>query len=174
MKQFLTLNIMARGLLLVVLAALSTVVAAKEQTYDVVVVGGTPAGVAAAIAAGRMGKTVLLVEQSPVLGGMLNLLDDEPVELNSGILEEFRRRVKTYHLTDLADDPVVKRHRENRPNRFNVAEGQAWEPKTAARIFAEMVAEVPTITILSLKTAAGTWCDSSFHAGTYSAGRCPA
>ena len=45
---------------------------AKEDTvYDVVVVAGTPAGIAAAIAAGRMGKSVIIIEQSPVLGGML-------------------------------------------------------------------------------------------------------
>ena len=38
------------------------------STYDVVVIGGTPAGVAASIAAGRAGKSVILIEQSPVLG----------------------------------------------------------------------------------------------------------
>ena len=44
---------------------------AQDTDYDVVVIAGTPAGVAAAIAAGRMGKTVIIIEQSPVLGGML-------------------------------------------------------------------------------------------------------
>ncbi len=39
--------------------------------YDVVVVGGGPAGLAAAIVAGRAGAEVLLVDENPVLGGAL-------------------------------------------------------------------------------------------------------
>jgi phytoene dehydrogenase-like protein len=38
--------------------------------YDVVVLGGGPAGVSAAVAAAREGKRVLLVESMPALGGM--------------------------------------------------------------------------------------------------------
>ncbi len=124
---------------------------AQNTDYDVVVIAGTPAGIAAAIAAGRTGKTVLIIEQSPVLGGMLASgvlrLDDHIRQANSGIMEEFRQRVKTYHRTVLANDPLVKAHRQQPINlTWNVAEGQAWEPHTAARIYAEMVAEVPTIT----------------------------
>lgn len=43
---------------------------AAEQQFDVVVVGGGPAGLGAAIAAGRMGARVALVERHDVLGGM--------------------------------------------------------------------------------------------------------
>ncbi|SVE13331.1 uncharacterized protein METZ01_LOCUS466185, partial [marine metagenome] len=66
----------------------SVTVQTPTSDYDVVVIGGTPAGIAAAIAAGRAGKTVLLIEQSPVLGGVLSSgvirLDDLYVESNSG------------------------------------------------------------------------------------------
>ena len=119
--------------------------------YDVVVIGGTPAGIAAAIAAGRARKTVILIEQSPVLGGVLSSgvirLDDLYVESNSGVMEEFRQRVRSYHRTELTEDPLVKAHL-SRDSRFpwNVAEGRAWEPRTAARIYAEMVAAYDTIT----------------------------
>jgi hypothetical protein len=41
------------------------------ERADVLVVGGTPAGVAAAVAAGRAGASVLLVEPSDRLGGIL-------------------------------------------------------------------------------------------------------
>ncbi len=41
-----------------------------EQPYDLVVAGGGPSGVAAAVAAGRAGAKVLLVEATGALGGM--------------------------------------------------------------------------------------------------------
>jgi hypothetical protein len=122
----------------------------QANNYDVVVIGGTPAGVAAAIGAGRAGKTVMIIEESPVLGGMLSSgvlrLDDKYVTANSGVMEEFRQRVRHYHLTALHDDPLVKSAiKEPHPQRWNTAEGRAWEPHTAARIYSEMVAEVTTV-----------------------------
>ena len=129
----------------------SVTVQTPTSDYDVAVIGGTPAGIAAAIAAGRAGKTVILIEQSPVLGGMLSSgvirLDDLYVESNSGVMEEFRQRVKAYHRTELAEDPLVKAHLTRDPRfPWNVAEGRAWEPHTAARIYAEIVAEIGAIT----------------------------
>ncbi len=40
-----------------------------RPSYDVVVVGGTPSGVAAALSAARHGASVLLLEDKPLLGG---------------------------------------------------------------------------------------------------------
>src|SRR5689334_21631584 len=50
------------------------------QECDVLVVGGTPSGVAAALAASRRGARVVLIEERPHLGGdivyqMLNMWD---------------------------------------------------------------------------------------------------
>lgn len=124
--------------------------ATQANDYDVVVIGGTPAGVAAAIAAARADKTVIIIEQSPVLGGVLSSgvlrLDDKYVESNSGVMEEFRQRVKAYHRAELANDPLVQAHMKQDPNRvWNIAQGRAWEPHTAARIYGEMVSEYPKI-----------------------------
>ena len=123
--------------------ARNTAPASKQANdYDVVVIGGTPAGVAAAIAAARADKTVIIIEQAPGLGGVLSSgvlrLDDKYVESNSGVMEEFRQRVKAYHRTEMADDPLVKEHiKQNPPMHWNIAEGRAWEPHSAARIYAE-------------------------------------
>ncbi len=121
----------------------------QKANYDIVVIGGTPAGVAASIAAGRLGKSVMLVEQSPVLGGVLssgvNRLDDYLVEANSGIMEEWRSRVENYNVTELKNDPVVQHDMKVPDHRWSTAQGRGWEPKTAAKIYAQMVAEVPSI-----------------------------
>ena len=137
--------------LLLLSAAYTSAAEPKQVTdYDVVVVGGTPAGVAAAIAAARADKTVIIIEQAPVLGGVLSSgvlrLDDKYVESNSGVMEEFRQRVKAYHRNEMGDDPLVRAHMKQDPQRvWNIAEGRAWEPHTAATIYAEMVAEHPMI-----------------------------
>jgi len=47
----------------------------REVSPDVLVVGGGPAGTAAALALARKDRKVLLVERSPALGGLANRLD---------------------------------------------------------------------------------------------------
>lgn len=68
------------------------------QTYDLIVVGGEPEGVAAAVSAARNGLNVLLLEEGQALGGLftlgrLNFLDMNygPGKelLTRGIFEEF-------------------------------------------------------------------------------------
>src|SRR5205807_1768951 len=44
--------------------------ARAEESYDVVAYGGTSGGVIAAVQAGRMGKSVVLIESGKHLGGM--------------------------------------------------------------------------------------------------------
>ena len=43
-----------------------------EHIYDVIIIGGGPGGLPAAIAAARAGQKVLLVERSAALGGLAN------------------------------------------------------------------------------------------------------
>ena len=125
---------------------------------DLLVIGGTPAGIAAAIGAATMGKEVLIIEQTPVLGGVHSSgvirMDDLYAASNSGVMESFRRRVRDYHRSELASDPLVQAHLNLPANQpWNVAEGRAWEPHTAARIYGEMVAEFPSISTLFQQVA---------------------
>jgi len=94
---------------------------------DVLVVGGTPAGVAAALAAARRGERVTLVSASDDLGGALTdammdqwdlnvTSDDAPVE--RGIFAEIHARL-----------------------------GDAFTPDAAARTLASMVAAEPQVTV---------------------------
>ena len=69
--------------------------------FDVVVVGGGPAGIAAAVAAGRMGMRAALVERGRTLGGLATLglclapyHDDGGEPLAGGLAEEIVQRLQ--------------------------------------------------------------------------------
>jgi hypothetical protein len=74
-----------------------------EDKADVIVYGGTSAGVTAAVQASRMGKRVLLIEPGRHLGGMsasgLGMTDNGSTETIGGLAREFYQRVYQ-HYTD--------------------------------------------------------------------------
>jgi hypothetical protein len=113
------------------------------ETFDTVVVGATAGGVGAAIAAGRQGLRVALIEDSPVLGGMIsngvsttNLMAHGA---SSGIFEEFRLRCRKYHEENFPNDPTMKISA--------VREGFHYAPSLADRTFKQMIAEIPTVKV---------------------------
>lgn len=59
-------------------------VEAPAGPYDVLVVGGEPEGVAAAVAAARAGASVLLLEKRPGLGGLLTFGGLNSLDMNYG------------------------------------------------------------------------------------------
>ena len=71
--------------------------AAAPAEYDVVVYGGTSAGVTAAVEAHRLGKSVVLISPAPHLGGMtsggLGFADVGDQKTVGGLCEEFFHRV---------------------------------------------------------------------------------
>lgn len=75
--------------------------------YDVVVIGGGPAGSVAAIAAARQGASVLLVEQNGYLGGMLTMAGTGPqmtfhagkTQVVRGIADEIVQRLQKLGLS---------------------------------------------------------------------------
>lgn len=79
----------------------------RDLNYDVVVIGGGPAGAVAAIAAARQGAKTLLVEQYGYLGGMLTVAGVGPqmtfhagkTQVVRGIADEIISRLKEMELS---------------------------------------------------------------------------
>jgi 2-polyprenyl-6-methoxyphenol hydroxylase-like FAD-dependent oxidoreductase len=60
-----------RSLCLAILSLLSAApLSAQERTYDIVIYGGTSSGIAAAVQAVRMGKSVVVIEPTDRVGGL--------------------------------------------------------------------------------------------------------
>ena len=74
---------------------------AGGKIYDVVVYGGTSAGVAAAVQVKRLGKTVVLIEPTQRLGGLttggLGQTDIGNKAAIGGIAREFYERVRKHY-----------------------------------------------------------------------------
>jgi hypothetical protein len=77
-------------------------------TTDLVVYGGTSAGVVAAVQAARQGRTVVLIEPGVHLGGMtthgLGMTDTGKTDAIGGVAREFYSRVKAYYAPDAPGD----------------------------------------------------------------------
>jgi len=82
-------------------AALAATPFAPAENADVIVYGGTSAGVTAAVQAARMGKRVILVEPGYHLGGMsssgLGLTDTGSKQTIGGLSREFYHRIFEYY-----------------------------------------------------------------------------
>lgn len=116
--------------------------AASADDFEVVVVGGTPGGIASAITAARLGHTVALLEYHNHLGGMsasgLGKTDIETPEAIGGLFKEFIARVYDYY---------VKKYGAESENVKLCRKGYYYEPHVAERIFDEMVAAEPKIRV---------------------------
>jgi FAD dependent oxidoreductase len=111
--------------------------------FDVCVYGGTAGGVAAAIQAARMGKSVVLIEPSKHIGGMtsggLGWTDSGDKAAVGGIAREFYQRVKKHY-----DEPAAWKYgkREDYKN-YRPGDDAMWtfEPHVAEQILRDMLKE---------------------------------
>lgn len=115
---------------------------APVQSADLVIVGGTPAGIMSAIAAARLGRTALLLERTSHVGGLpangLGATDGK----TGGLFAEFAGRILAYYKNTYgADSPQVK----------DCHFGRHFEPSVAEAIFEQMLAEQPGITVLKMR-----------------------
>jgi heterodisulfide reductase subunit A len=84
-----------------------------EVSADVLVVGGGPAGVAAALALGQKDRKVVLVERAPALGGLANQLDEvfPQLECASCFMEPALDRVLHHPRIEVLTGATVRRVR---------------------------------------------------------------
>lgn len=122
--------------------------AKKPKTYDVVIYGGTSAGIASAIQTSRMGKSVVLIEPTNRLGGLttggLGQTDIGNKFVIGGIAREFYRNIRTYYedsqnwkwqnRTDYIDDGQTRTAK---------GEDAMWtfEPSAAVSVYTEMLSQ---------------------------------
>jgi hypothetical protein len=140
---------------------------AAEREYDVVIYGGTPGGVSAAVQTARLGKTVVLIEPGRHLGGMtsggLGATDIGNKAAIGGIAREFYRRVRK-HYQDDASWKYEKRADFKGPG-HDPKEDAAWtfEPHVAEAIFNDLLREhkVPVILGRRLDLAKGVTKDGA-------------
>ncbi|MEX1039755.1 MAG: FAD-dependent oxidoreductase [Pirellulaceae bacterium] len=114
-----------------------------KREFDVIVVGGTPGGIAAAVAAARRGRSVALVERSYHVGGMstsgLGKSDIERREIIGGVFSDFIRRVKQRYVNTLGADSEQFRYCRN---------GYYFEPSVAEGVFHDILRDAGDITLL--------------------------
>lgn len=116
------------------------------EAFDVVVVGATPGGICAAVAAARMGSRVLLLERTRHIGGLpangLGATDIHTRGATGGLFLEFVRRVREHYVRTFgADSPQVK----------DSSDGYHFEPHVAEQVFEEMVQAEKNLTVRKMR-----------------------
>lgn len=128
--------------------AMAQALAAQQRVADIVIYGATSAGIAAAIQARRMGRTVLLIDPDTHVGGLttggLSWTDIGNKQVVGGIAREFYQRIKAKYEPDSMwkwesrNDYYTKKRSDNR-----VGEDAMWtfEPKIASDVYRDMLRE---------------------------------
>ena len=119
----------------------------NQQEYDVVIYGGTSAGIAAAIQCSRMGKSVVLIEPTHRIGGLttggLGQTDIGNKQAIGSISREFYQNIKAYY-NDSANWKWQQKseYRDGGQTRTQSGEDAMWtfEPSAALSVYQKMLA----------------------------------
>ena len=116
------------------------------QAFDIVVYGGTAAGVVSAIQADAMGKSVILIEPSDRLGGLtsggLGQTDIGNKAAIGGLSREFYRKVRQHYSSPEAWKwQAADEYRSGGQSATSVNEEAMWtfEPSVARKIFDDWI-----------------------------------
>ena len=136
---------MRKTFLKLFMLCLPAVLPAQTARYDVVVVGGTPGGIMAAIAASREGKTVALLERSEHIGGLpangLGATDIATRGATTGLFAEFVGHVRKHYADTYGPQSEQARV---------CSDGYHFEPHVAALVLDRMLQpERDRVTVLT-------------------------
>ena len=118
----------------------------QNKKYDVIIYGGTSAGIASAIQTSRMGKSVVIIEPTHRLGGLttggLGQTDIGNKHVIGGISREFYQNIRKYY-----DDPnnwkwqSRNAYMDDGQTRTEKGEDAMWtfEPSAALRVYHQML-----------------------------------
>ena len=131
---------------------------ADEISADVVVYGGTSAGVAAAVQVARMGHSVIMIEPGSHIGGLtsggLGFTDSGDKRVIGGISREFYQRIRRHY-----DQPSawVQEKPADYP-RYRPGDDAMWtfEPKVAEAVFWQMLKEASIKVLMRERLDRGT------------------
>ncbi len=110
---------------------------------DVVIYGGTSAGITAAVQTARMGKSVVLIEPGRHLGGLtsggLGMTDSGDNRAIGGMAREFYQRLKAHY----SQDAAWRQEKREAYAYYRESQDAIWrfEPHVAEKILREMLAE---------------------------------
>lgn len=120
--------------------------AQDAETFDVVIVGGTPGGITAAIGAARGGCSVVLLDRTAHVGGLpangLGATDIATRGCTGGLFLEFVQRIKKHYVDTYGAESEQVRV---------CSDGYHFEPSVAEKVFAAMLAEHPSIKVLRMR-----------------------
>jgi hypothetical protein len=118
-----------------------------QGSFDLVIVGGNPGGLMAAISAARLGMRSVALERTAYIGGLpangLGATDIATRGATTGLFREFTDRVKQYYTDTYGADSEQAEV---------CSDGYHFEPSVAARVFNDMLAEQgDLITVLTMR-----------------------
>ena len=118
-----------------------------QHHYDLVIVGGNPGGIMAAISAARLGKSSVILERTNHIGGLpangLGATDIATREATTGLFREFVDRVKQHYIDIYGQDSEQVKI---------CSDGYHFEPSVGAKVFDDMLAvHKDRITVLKMR-----------------------
>lgn len=118
-----------------------------QSYYDLVIIGGNPGGIMAAISAAKLGQTSVILERTEYIGGLpangLGATDIATRNATTGLFKDFVDRVYQYYVSTYGEKSSQVQLCSN---------GYHFEPSVATTVFQDMIAEhKDKITILTMR-----------------------